>query len=38
MSFLKEHPIAALAIGAALGYVFAQQFKRIPGVSKLPQV
>lgn len=38
MNWLKSHPIAAVAAGAVLGYVFAQQFKRLPGVSKLPQV
>lgn len=38
MEWLKKHPLAAVGVGAVLGYVFAQQFKRLPGVSKLPQV
>jgi hypothetical protein len=38
MSYLKEHPLVALALGAALGIVFANQLKKVPGVSKIPQV
>jgi hypothetical protein len=38
MSYLKEHPLAAIALGVLLGVVFAQQVKRIPGISKLPSV
>lgn len=38
MEYLKKHPLAAVALGIALGYVFAAQVRRIPGVSKLPQV
>jgi len=38
MEWLRKHPLAAVGLGVALGYVFAQQVKRIPGVSRLPQV
>lgn len=37
MSFLKEHPLAAVALGIGIGLIFSQQLKRLPGVSKLPQ-
>ncbi len=36
MSFLKEHPLAAVGLGIVLGVIFAQQIKRVPGISKLP--
>lgn len=36
MTFLKSHPLATLAIGAALGVVFYSQIKRFPLVNKLP--
>jgi hypothetical protein len=38
MSWMKEHPLVTLAAGVVLGIVFAQQIKRLPGVSKIPQV
>jgi hypothetical protein len=38
MSYLKEHPLAAIALGVLLGVVFAAQVKKIPGISKLPSV
>jgi hypothetical protein len=38
MSFLREHPIITLLIGAALGIALSPQLKRIPGVSKIPTV
>lgn len=36
MSFLKEHPLATLAIGVAIGLMFGTQLKRLPLVSKIP--
>jgi hypothetical protein len=36
VSFLKEHPVVTLALGAALGVVFYSQIKRLPVVNKLP--
>jgi hypothetical protein len=38
VSFLKEHPLATLALGVVIGIVFAQQIKRVPGISKIPTV
>lgn len=38
MNFLKAHPLATLAIGAAIGIMFGTQLNRIPGVSRLPKV
>jgi ElaB/YqjD/DUF883 family membrane-anchored ribosome-binding protein len=36
MSFLKEHPLGAVAIGIVIGLVFGSQLKRLPGLSSLP--
>ena len=36
MSFLKEHPLVAVAIGVGIGLMFGSQIRRLPGVSKLP--
>jgi hypothetical protein len=36
VTFLKEHPAAAVLIGVVIGLVFGSQLKRLPGVSKLP--
>lgn len=33
-----RHPVVLVGTGMVLGYVFAQQFAKVPGVSKLPQV
>lgn len=39
MNFTKSHPLATgIVLGAVLGYIFASQFKKVPLVSKLPQV
>jgi hypothetical protein len=38
MSFLKEHPVAAVLIGIGIGLAFGSQLRRIPGVSKIPAV
>lgn len=38
MEILRSHPLLTLAVGVAIGLMFAQQLKRIPGVSKLPSV
>lgn len=37
MNWMKDHPVATLAVGVAIGVVFYSQIKRLPGVSKLPQ-
>jgi hypothetical protein len=36
MSFLKEHPLAAVAIGIGIGLAFGSQLRRLPLVSKIP--
>jgi len=33
-----NHPVVLVGIGVVIGLVFAQQLKRVPGVSKLPQI
>ena len=38
MSFLREHPLGAVALGVVLGIVFAQQIKKLPLVNKVPTV
>jgi hypothetical protein len=38
VDFLKSHPLVAVALGIGLGIVFAQQLKRVPGISKIPTV
>lgn len=35
---MSKEKMIWLAIGVAVGIVFAPQIKKIPGVSKLPQV
>jgi ElaB/YqjD/DUF883 family membrane-anchored ribosome-binding protein len=37
VSYLKEHPLAAVALGVVIGVVFGSQISRIPGISKLPR-
>lgn len=38
MEYLKSHPMAAIAVGVVIGIVFGTQIKRLPLVSKIPQV
>jgi hypothetical protein len=38
VEYLKQHPLATLALGVVLGIVFAQQLKKVPGVSKIPSI
>jgi len=37
MSFLKEHPLVAVAIGVGIGLAFGSQLRRLPGINKIPQ-
>jgi hypothetical protein len=37
MSALK-HPAVLVGVGIVIGLVFSSQLKKLPGVSKLPQV
>jgi hypothetical protein len=38
MGNFAKHPVVLVGIGVVIGLVFAGQLKKIPGVSKLPQV
>jgi hypothetical protein len=38
MSWLKEHPLGAIALGVVIGIAFGSQLSRIPGVNKIPKV
>lgn len=33
-----RHPVVLVGTGVVLGYVFAAQVAKVPGVSKLPKV
>jgi hypothetical protein len=33
-----RHPVVLVGTGVVIGYIFAAQVAKVPGVSKLPQV
>jgi hypothetical protein len=33
-----RHPVVLVGTGVVIGYIFASQVARVPGVNKLPQV
>jgi hypothetical protein len=33
-----KHPVVLIGVGVVIGLVFGAQLKKVPGVSKLPQV
>jgi hypothetical protein len=33
-----RHPVVLVGTGVVIGYIFAAQVQRVPGVNKLPQV
>jgi hypothetical protein len=37
VSFLKEHPLGAVAIGIVIGIAFGSQLSRLPLVNKIPK-